>query len=324
MPSRRAWILSYLLSDAVFRLVESIATHHLRLSQKESATVDAPPYQFKGPSWERPTGDFVPQSRSPEHWPREQQKWRERLMASSESYSAELKKTMKDNDQDTFLWRNAKYLIPDNGTTLYWNDICNGTNVSKSNKLPGDVATINASDVLRKWEMQSNRTCSKFVGDEYNSPLEALVACGSLCDAIAITECGNQKYRLCAIGQPSHNSSDMSCYFRKPETYVPPSGMPRPPQETKFWEDFCKYRVKGKKLRILWESHICASAVVKELTSAHTPVECNEVAAQDSDCSEVFDFRFGDGGVDKCRCVKKTMQCSPTGEESGNVWVPIS
>lgn len=234
------------------------------------------------------------------------------------------------DDEDTFLWRNATYLTADNGSTAYWDAICNGTNVSKANKLPGDMATVNASDVLRKWEKQDNKTCSKFVGNEYTDPMEALTACGALCDAIAITECGHTTFRLCAVGEPSQNATDSGCLspatsyrFRKPATFVTAAGLPRPPQETKFWDDFCKYRLKGKKLRILWENQICASDVVKELTSATNPVECNEVAAKDSDCSDVFDFRFGDGGADKCRCVKKTKQCGPTASDAGSVWVPI-
>jgi hypothetical protein len=225
------------------------------------------------------------------------------------------------DQEDSILWANlTDFSMPD--TSVYWDDLCNGTNMS-NNPLPGDFATMlfNTTALLADWKVESNSTCSEYVGEQYNDTLEAFKACGATCDGLVDDGCAGVSYKLCATGS-LRTQAVGTCVVSKPADFVDPKGMPRPPQELGFWNDFCKYRFEGRKLRILFEGKNCVDASVKDLGdgTASSPVECAELAAKDSSCSKVFDFRFGPPSV--CRCLLSGSGCIPTIADGGHVYAP--
>lgn len=285
----------------------------------------ADPYSFdRGAA--KPKGHFTLDSTKSADWPRERQKNRKRLLSSSDWHAADLKRLQGDDSKDSFLWGNLSEFKADD-TSQYWDDLCNGTNVSKSNPLPGDTATskLNMKAVLSKWQLQSNASCTELASDTtFSDPMEAFKKCGATCDGLSYTKVNAtaQKIKLCAVGgfRKLTNSSTANFVYNKPADFVSPKGQPRPPVELKFWSDFCKYRIKGRQLRIMFEGQNCVDSAVKALKKAANPVECAEAASKDADCSKVFDFRFGPPTV--CRCLKKDLVCSPTLSKAGHVYAP--
>jgi len=303
------------------RLVAETGAPRPQLLQREglAASENAPPYDFDSGGL-KPNGHFNFESASSARWPRERQKFRRRLLSSSERHAAELKKLGVDDKEDSFLWGELSDFKAED-TSKYWDALCNGTNMSKSNKLPGDAATskLNVTVVLSSWQLADNNTCSEFVGDEYTDALKAFKDCGATCDGLSDTGRNMSKIRLCALGG-NRKASNTSRVFNKPADFVSPKGQPRPPIELGFWRDFCVYRLKGRSLRIMHEGQNCLAASVKALTKATNPVECMELAAKDTECAEVFDFRFGPPPV--CRCLKKDMSCAPAVSTGGHVYAP--
>jgi len=329
---RVAWILASLCWIAASLPLRPAAENRVarpRFFQRQSAAASetVEPYNFDT-SASKSNGHFALDSTSSADWPRQRSKWRKRLLSSSEGHAAELKKLARDDEEgDSFLWGNLSEFAADD-TSKYWDDLCNGTNLSKNNTLPGDIATskLNVSVVLSSWKLQNNSTCSEFAGTAvFTDALEAFKECGAPCDGLSFTQLNastpSGEIRLCAVGgfRKQVNSS-LNFVYNKPADFVSPKGQPRPPMELGFWRDFCTYRAKGRKLRIMFEGQNCADNVVKALTAVSNPVECSEAAAKDADCSNVFDFRFGPPTL--CRCLKKDTLCSPILSTAGHVYAP--
>jgi len=291
--------------------------------------VSAPPYDFASGDLPR-RGHFTAESTDQTDWSRTREKQRKRLLHQSEGFSKQLAKWAVDDTatatrNDSFLWGELRdWRVKD--TSEYWNALCNGTNMSVNNSLPGDVGTgkldikmVNAK--LAKWPVQNDSTCPDYVNDKnYTDALEAFKECGSACSGIADVGSNRKAMRLCKTGGVAKQANGTT-FIKKPLNFVPPEGMPRPPIELKFWSDFCKYRMKGRQIRIMFEGKNCADAVVKTLSSnASNPVECADEAAKDANCSAVYDFRFGPPTV--CRCLKKDKECAPAVATGGNVFAP--
>jgi len=244
-----------------------------------------------------------------------------------------LKKFEADDNitSDSFLWANlSDFTVGD--TSGYWNDLCNGTNLSEANKLPGDTANFemarqepNVSVMTANWKFDANSTCTEFLGDEPKVPLEAYKECAEQnteCGGLLDVGCSGQKMLICKAGSTvwaAGNNFSGSCVMSKPLGWSP-EGEPRPPLELAFWTDYCKYREKGRKLRIMFEGKNCAESAVKVLADAANPVECAEQAAKDEVCTAVFDFRFGPPPV--CRCLKVDSGCQPANATGGHVYAP--
>lgn len=324
-----------------------VASSPLRLFQRAGtiAAGSAPPYRWDNGKLP-PNGHFEPESTNPAHWPRERQKWRNRLLSSSHQHTADMAKWARD-DEDSFLWGNLSD-FKDEDTSAYWDTLCNGTNMSKANPLPGDAATgkLNVSVVLASWKMEKNEACTEFVGKEFTDPLEAFKKCDGTCDALSDVGCNlfgagtapapapasasspapapaaAPTYRMCAMGG-FRKKANISCTLNKPADFVSPKSLPRPPQELAFWKKFCKYRLKGRQLRIMFEGQNCGASAVKVLGKAvPNPVECSALAAKDKLCSKVFDFRFGPPSV--CRCLQKNADCAPGAATGGHVYAPVA
>lgn len=306
--------------------------------QRLGAAIDsnAPPYNFDSGK-HASVGHFEPDSTAPKGWPRQRQLARRRLLASSDRHAADLKKWMVDDKEvvvvdkknvtkDSELWgKLSNWQVED--TTEYWSDLCNGTNMSEANKLPGDVVkNFNVTAVLYSWTIQKNSTCHELINDAvYTDAMKAFKKCGALCDGIVqaqegVGEKATTKYSLCVLGGRRKKAKD-STVFTKPADFVNTKG-PRPPIELDFWADFCKYREKGRLLRVLFEGKNCAKAVVKDMGKTDNPVECSEAAGKDKLCSKVFDFRFGPPPV--CRCLLKDKDCAPIVGPGGDVYAPTT
>jgi len=337
-----------------------VASSPLRLFQRAGsiAAGSAPPYNWQPPDNGKrpPNGHYTPDSAHPDEWPRERQKARNRLLSSSNQHTADMAKWARDDkEKDSFLWGNLSD-FKDEDTSEYWDTLCNGTNTSKANPLPGDAMPAGKFNILDAgWKMEQNETCTEFVGKEYADPVEAFMECGPMCDALSDVGCNfmgvsagagpapapapaggsspapaggsspapaaaTKKLRMCATGG-MRKKANSSCTLTKPADFVSPKSLPRPPVETAFWRKFCKYRMKGRHLRIMFEGQNCGASAVKVLGKATNPVECSALAAKDKLCTKVFDFRFGPPSV--CRCLKKDADCAPAASAGGHVYAPV-
>lgn len=304
----------------------------------------APAYDFDS-SGTKPNGHFQLDGTNSVSWPRERQKFRQKFLDASKAFSKDLKKMEVDDTQDSFLWGDLKDFQPDD-PSAYWDAICNGTDMSPSNKLPGDVQSrkLNLTAVLADWKMQEERVCQEFVGEEYTDLLEAFKKCIGTCDGLSceakkasfmqdrtspvnITETVGYaasdsqcaKIRLCGVGSFRKKKANHRV-FNKPADFAAPGALPRPPQQLSFWRDFCSYRTKGKMIRMMYEGKNCKADAMKELGKAENPVDCFEKVGKDASCSTVFDFRFGPPSA--CRCLKKNEDCSPEVSDHGHVFGP--
>lgn len=320
----------------------SITTSLLQ-RQGTAASQGVDPYDFQSGA-PPPNGHFEPESGRSAKWPRERQKFRKRLLSSSERHAAELKamsgddivKVVNGTDKDSFLWGPLSDFKEDD-TSLYWNDLCNGTNMSKNNTLPGDApkGKLDVSVVLAKWQLVKDNTCTELVSDTvYTDALEAFKKCAAVCDGLSYTQSSptaNATIQLCALGgfrQTVNATAEaaksppgaMKFVYNKPADFVSPKGQPRPPVEIAFWKTFCAYRQKGRSLRIMFEGQNCADANVKAVDKPTNPVECAEAIAKDADCAKEFDFKFGPPAA--CRCLKTNLTCDPKLSDHGNVYAP--
>lgn len=283
----------------------------------------AEPYDFDSGA-RKPNGHFTTDSTNPASWPRQRQVERNRQLASSDRFSANIAKwAVDDTEKDSFLWGSldsADFKADD--SSEYWDDLCNGTNMV-NNPLPGDAAVgkLDFMVVTKAWKRDNGSVCADFVGKEYTDALEAFKDCGSACGGLSDLGCNKKSIKLCKLGSLTKKSAS-SCIYQKPADYVPPSGLPRPPIETKFWSDFCEYRKKGRQLRIMFEGKNCGATAVKKLGKAANPVECADLATKDAACSKVFDFRFGPPAV--CRCLMVGKDCSPAVSTGGHVYAPTT
>jgi len=326
--------LALLVAGLPVRLVQAAGGRNLRQQRRYTSGDETSPYDFD--TGLKPNGHFEPKSAHPEDWSTQRGRWRRRQLAPSSSYSADLKGLMVDDDntkyKDTFLWANLTD-FKDEDQTAYWNAMCNSTNMSKNNTLPGDIPPggFNRTKVILSWKSQNDTTCTKFVGNaSYRDPAKALAKCDAKCGGILRNVTANKKantsntsYRLCAVGSPTNKSKGVYMH-QKPPDYVPKKGMPRPPLELKFWKEYCKFRLKGRELRILFEGQNCAASQMKELSKNGTSnqVECAELTQKDGNCSMAFDFVFGPPSL--CRCLKKGKDCKPVDSEEGDVYAPVT
>eukprot|EP00928_Gymnodinium_smaydae_P013841 TRINITY_DN15023_c0_g1_i1.p1 TRINITY_DN15023_c0_g1~~TRINITY_DN15023_c0_g1_i1.p1 ORF type:complete len:195 (-),score=34.07 TRINITY_DN15023_c0_g1_i1:156-740(-) len=181
--------------------------------------------------------------------------------------------------------------------------MCNAINRSNSS----NESSIKARP-FDEWKVSNGTSCDALTGD-FNSEAAAAAACKGKCGGVLDYGCKRQSFRLCALGAIESPSKSGSCIRRRVPGLA--GGAPGPPRDLAFWKRFCARWTESVKFRLLFAGRVCANA--KTLAEAPTEARCAELAAQDSECSKVFDFQ--EGLQTKCRCVPKSAQCEAAGPE---------
>lgn len=254
------------------------------------------------------------------------------MLKVSTEFEADLKKKMSDDTQvvgniTEESWMYAKLEeFKMKGTQEYWNQLCNGTNM-ENNTLPGDVPGVNVTELLANWTVYNDSTCLNFHPLIYSDRTQALADCGRTCSGFIIMKTnGTTEYQLCEkrespFAKTFKKQANGTTVIWKPEDYNEPKALPRPPIHLKYWENFCKYRLWGRTLRILHEGKTCKDAAsLKVLANAANPVDCGRFAEKDVACAKpkVFDFKFGPPA--RCRCVLVTKSCESEVATEGDIW----